>query len=228
MPCVEPRLVFRADAAYLRLRLKAAMCIISLKRRLIESDAAETLASHHIQQVFASTHNPVLKEGMPGGGLTSQDIEEALSQAALIAIAARAGFATSKPEFDRDGIDLTVHGSGEMRPNIAVQLKASVNLTEKDGIIQYPLARRNYDLLRLPSQTPRMLVLMRLANDELDWLRTSQRLLSIRHCAYWLCLENAAATKNKTSVTVSVPTKNLLTVASLQDLMNRSRSGSLL
>jgi hypothetical protein len=163
-----------------------------------------------------------------GTAISSQDVEELLSEALLTAIAARAGFVTSKPSLDRKGVDLTVEGAGGYCPKIDVQLKASVGLTIANGTIKYSLKKRNYELLRRPTQTPRMLVLMRLPKLKGAWLSASTRLLSIRHCAYWMCLEGMPPSKNSATVTISIPTKNLLTVKALNDLMKRSESGSLL
>ena len=60
--------------------------------------------------------------------LSEEDVKEALSRVYVMAVAARAGFDTSKTELDRDGVDLRIHAGGAMRPALDLQLKATVNL----------------------------------------------------------------------------------------------------
>ena len=87
--------------------------------------------------------------------LAGADQKEALSLVYAKAAAARAGYVTSVPELDRDGIDLHVQAGGAMRPALDLQLKATVNLgPPADGRLPFPLKRRNYDLLRIETQIP--------------------------------------------------------------------------
>jgi hypothetical protein len=60
--------------------------------------------------------------------LSTQDRQEALSRAYAHAIAAGAGYVTYVPDYDRDSIDLGFIAAGKMRPNLHVQLKATINL----------------------------------------------------------------------------------------------------
>jgi hypothetical protein len=160
--------------------------------------------------------------------LTDQDLEEALSEAVLRAIAARAGFIVAKPEYDRDGIDVVLCAGGSARPKIDVQLKASINARIVGQEVRYPLEVKNYDKLRGNSQTPRMLVLMRLPRSKTRWLSANEKQFVMNHCLYWLCLKDAPPTTNKKTKTVHIPRKNLLTVSELRRLMKRSQLGSLL
>jgi hypothetical protein len=158
--------------------------------------------------------------------LTSQDHEEALSRAFIQAVAAGAGFVVASLDFDRDGIDCEIKAGGAMRPSIAVQLKATINLGEAiDGMYRYPLNRRNYDLLREPTQTPRVLVVLALPEDEREWLQVSADELVMRRCAYWVSLTGAQETENSRTITISVPEQNRLDVAALRGLMDQSRTG---
>ncbi|MET4595053.1 MULTISPECIES: DUF4365 domain-containing protein [unclassified Sphingomonas] len=158
---------------------------------------------------------------------TTNDIEELLSETLVMSVAAAAGFVTSKPHLDRDSIDLYIHGGGSMRPTIGVQLKASINLEAKGGVIKFPLPVKNYNDLREKTQWPRMLVLMRLPANQNEWLVADKHSLVMKHCAYWVSLEGACATANKTKVTVEVPETNVLTIDELSTLMDRARKGSL-
>ena len=76
--------------------------------------------------------------------LTETSIEEALSEVYVRALAASAGYTTSKPDFDRDSIDISVNAGGSMRPQVDIQLKASINFAARDGNISYFCPKRNY------------------------------------------------------------------------------------
>jgi len=90
--------------------------------------------------------------------LSTSDQKEALSRAYIYAIAAGAGYLVATQDFDRDGIDLMINAGGDMRPSLGIQAKATINLGQPtEGTYRYPLKRRNYDLLRLPTQVPRAL-----------------------------------------------------------------------
>ncbi|MCY4360133.1 MAG: DUF4365 domain-containing protein, partial [Cyanobacteria bacterium MAG APA_bin_95] len=57
--------------------------------------------------------------------LTNADQKERLSLVYVKALAARAGFTTSKPDPDRDSVDLSIYGGGPLRPALDLQLKAT-------------------------------------------------------------------------------------------------------
>ena len=158
--------------------------------------------------------------------LTVPDQEELLSKAYAHAVAARAGFVTAVYEKDRDGIDLRIQAGGDMRPALELQLKATVNLHDVgDNRVAFPLPRRNYDLLRIETQTPRLLVVLDLPEDPLNWTTITVDELVIRHRAYWLNLLGWDETNNETSVTVRIPKQNLFDVDGLKALMEQSRTG---
>ena len=158
--------------------------------------------------------------------LTSQDREEALSRVYARAVAAGAGYATGDCDFDRDGVDLRIHAGGAMRPAVDLQLKATTNLTSAmDGHYRFPLKRRNYDLLRIETQTPRLLFVLDLPAEEDQWLTLTEDELVLRRQAFWLNLRGSEATENQTSVTVRIPRENVFDINSLRVLMDQSRGG---
>lgn len=160
--------------------------------------------------------------------LTDQDREEALSLVYVRAVAAYAGYVTAECDFDRDGVDLRIHAGGAMRPALDLQLKATVNLAEsQDRRYGFRLQRRNYDLLRDETQTPRLLVVLDLPNDETQWMTITTEELVLRRCAYWLSLKGYAETDNSSSVTVYIPKQNVFDVEGLRVLMERSRQGGI-
>ena len=158
--------------------------------------------------------------------LTTADQEEALSYVYVRAVAARAGYTTSTPSLDRDGVDLRIQAGGAMRPTLDVQLKATVNLGRRgDGHVRYPLKRRNYDLLRIETRLPRLLVVLDLPKDEDLWMTVTEDELVLRHRAYWLSLQGYKESANKESITVPIPEGNLFDVEGLRRLMEQSREG---
>ena len=160
--------------------------------------------------------------------ITVQDQEEALSHVYVHAITARAGYTTANYELDRDGIDLRIQAGGAMRPALDLQLKATVNLGEpKGGCFRFPLKKRNYNLLCMEVQTPRLLIVLDLPSDKEQWMTVTADELVLRHRAYWLNLRGHEETTNQSSITVQIPEKNLFHVENLRDLMEQSRGGKI-
>ncbi len=165
---------------------------------------------------------------MTDGLLTPQDREEALSRAYIQAIAAGAGYVVATQDFDRDGVDVEIQAGGAMRPALALQLKATINLAAgPDGTFRYALKRRNYDLLRLPTQVPRLLALLHLPKQQDSWLKVTAEKLVLKKCVYWAALAGLPESENRESVTISIPSANILDVASLRALMEQSRTGTI-
>jgi len=112
-----------------------------------------------------------------------------------------------------------------MRPKIDIQLKASINLSQlQTGDFSYQLKAKNYNDLREVTQTPRILVVLSLPRDREEWLLTSPDNLVIRKSAYWVSLRDFPEITNS-SVAVRIPAANVFNVATLQRLMEQSRSG---
>ena len=158
--------------------------------------------------------------------LTIQDQEEALSRVYAHAVAARAGYSTATPDFDRDSVDLTIRADGDMRPALDLQLKATTTLGEpRDGYVRFALKVKNYRDLIEETQTPRLLMVLDLPRERDDWLTITDEFLVLRRRAYWLSLAGRPETANTDSVTVKIPITNRFDVAGLQNLMDQSREG---
>ena len=163
---------------------------------------------------------------MPDTLLTIPDQEEAMSRAYAHAIAAGAGYVTADYSIDRDGVDLRIQAGGLMRPALELQLKATINLgMANDGFYHFPLAIRNYNLLRIETQTPRLLLVLDLPREQDQWMMVTTEELVLRRRAYWLNLRGYGATPNHDSVTVSIPAGNVFNVDNLHSLMEQSRTG---
>ena len=159
--------------------------------------------------------------------LTMADQKERLSLVYASALAAQAGFVTSVPDVDRDSVDLCIQAGGRLRPKLDLQLKASATLGQPvSGFLRFRLNKKNYDDLRVDTQTPRLLVVLELPSDESRWMTVTAEELVLRRRAYWLNLRQAEDTDQQT-VTVRIPEGNVFDVDGLKALMERSRKGEI-
>jgi Domain of unknown function (DUF4365) len=164
----------------------------------------------------------------PDSVLASTGQEEAVSLAYVQALAAKAGYVTASMNFDMDGIDIEVKAGGAMRPAIGIQLKATINLgLSSEGIFKFPLKVRNYSLLRIPTQVPRILVVLSLPEESKMWIEHTPEALIIRKCAYWVSLAGFPETSNAATVSIPIPEANVLDESGLIELLEKSRTGSL-
>ena len=161
--------------------------------------------------------------------LTDPDQKEGLSLAYVKALAARAGFSTSVPEPDRDSVDLRIMAGGPRRPALDLQLKATADLAEPQaGFLRFRLTIKNYNDLRVETQTPRLLVLLELPQDEAEWMTLTTEELVLRRRAYWASLQQGYdEVVGQETTTIRIPEDNLFDVEALQTLMERSRSGDI-
>ena len=155
-----------------------------------------------------------------------RDIEERLSMAYAHAVAARAGYITAVYDLDRDGVDLRIQAGGSMRPALELQLKATINLgAPRNGMFHYRLPARNHNLLCIPTQTPRLLVVLDLPRDHQQWMTVTASEMVLRNRAFWMSLSGCNETSNDASITIQIPVENLFNVPNLQALMDQSRGG---
>ena len=161
--------------------------------------------------------------------LAVPDQKERLSLAYVTALSARAGFSTSVPEPDRDSVDLRIMAGGPRRPALDLQLKATVDLAEPQaGFLQFRLTIKNYNDLRVETQTPRLLVVLELPKDELRWMTVTAEELVLRRRAYWLSLQQGPdEVVGQQTATVRIPAPNVFDVEALRTLMERSRRGEI-
>ena len=104
-----------------------------------------------------------------------------MSLAYVKALAARAGFLTGMPEPDRDSVDVRIMAGGPRRPALDLQLKATADLAEaQDGFRRFRLRIKNYNDLRVETQTPRLLVVLDLPHDEAQWMTITMEALVLR------------------------------------------------
>ena len=166
---------------------------------------------------------------MTGTLLTVPDQKERLSLVYVKALAARAGFVTSVPEPDRDSVDLRIQAGGPRRPALDLQLKATAALDEPQaGCVPFRLTIKNYNDLRVETQTPRLLVVFELPRDKACWMTVTAEELVLRRRAYWLNLQQGyTEDAGRQTVTVRIPEHNVFDVDALRELMEQSRKGEI-
>lgn len=157
--------------------------------------------------------------------LALTDIEDVLSEVYVSAIAGRAGYTVSKPNLDRDSVDLTISAGGRSRPKLDLQLKGTITLDASSDRMPFSLKVKNYNDLREATQTPRILVVVRLPRDPEQWLSVLPAEMILRHSAYWVSLRDAPETDVEHAKTVYIPTGNRFDIESLKALMDQSRTG---
>jgi hypothetical protein len=155
-------------------------------------------------------------------GMNRTAQQECFGDAFLLAVAGAAGCAVSFRRPDDDSIDWTLSCRLSRRPKIDVQMKTWTGDDGSSDPIRYPLKRKNYDDLILSDVlAPRILVLVTIPQDIEEWMALSVEQLVLRRCGYWVSLVGQTHSENESSVTVSVPRANMLTVDALRELMQR-------
>lgn len=165
--------------------------------------------------------------------LTKPNIESELSYAYIHAVAAHAGMAceVTKRHEDNSGVDARLvawgpfEGGGYLKEvDLKIQLKATVAVPVDDGTyLSYSLKGIDrYDALRDEHYaTPRILVVLFLPHNAIDWLNHTEEQLTMKRCAYWVSLRAAPPSTNKTAETVYLPKANFFNPDGLRALIAR-------
>ena len=161
------------------------------------------------------------------------DIEAQLSYAYLHAVASHAGIACqeARRSLDNAGVDATLHLIKNFGPtaklteiSLHIQLKATATPpSRKNGGLSYFLRETDhYDRLRSDSSLPpRLLAVLFLPPNHLEWLTHSPDQLVLSRAAYWVSLVDAPSTENTSGQTIYLPENQPLSPAGLQDLFRR-------
>ena len=151
--------------------------------------------------------------------------KQQFSLAYIRAIAADVGYKVAAPESDTDSIDGAIMADFGRRPRLEFQAKATTRDILKDDALHFPLAIKNYNELRADVLTPRILIVVLMPQDKRQWTSQTQNELCLRHCGYWLSLEDKPTMANSYSVTVHIPTTNIFNSSQLATLMRKAEIG---
>ncbi len=164
--------------------------------------------------------------------ITVQHKKEALGQAYVRAVIAKAGYNFGKSEFDYcfDGtIKDVIDRGGRYFENgfgLNFQLKSSCDVVFQDGKVIYDLECKNYnDLVFEKTMLPKILVLFVLPVEELDWLNVSPEYLTMKKCAWWCSLEGLPPTENTSTKRISIPDDQVFSPEALIALMEKVKGG---
>ncbi|MFC3798108.1 DUF4365 domain-containing protein [Cohnella sp. GCM10012308] len=165
--------------------------------------------------------------------MIEQHIKEGLSRAYTLAVAHKAGFNCSKPEYDY-GIDGSIKDVQIIRPgryldcgfSIDYQLKCTVNVEYEKDHLKYDLEAKTYnDLIIEDVGTPRILILFVLPSDQSQWLNISTNHTILKNCAWWYSLKGMPPTNNENTIRIRIPLEQILTEHALSELMSKVRKG---
>ncbi len=164
--------------------------------------------------------------------ITVQHQKEALGQAYVRAVIAKAGFNFGKTEFDY-GIDGTIkdviNRNGRYVDScfgINFQLKSSCDVNFENGYVVYDLESKNYnDLVAESSMLPNILILFVLPPNSDEWLEVTPDQLIMKKCAWWCSLEGQAPTTNQASKRIVIPDCQIFSPNALIDLMEKVKGG---
>jgi hypothetical protein len=120
---------------------------------------------------------------------------------------------------------------GEIVPTgfpVNFQLKATTKWEYEGTNVVYDLSARAHRILanREPGEPLAILVLLCLPADDIDWLEGCEDYLLLKRCCYWFRVTDPP-TSNVSSVRIRVPRANVLTPASLRDIMQLARDEAL-
>ena len=121
------------------------------------------------------------------------------SEAWVTAVAARAGFDVQSTRTDDDSIDCEFKSKDQGRARLEVQLKATFTVADTRQTANhfaFPLSRKNYDDLRIPSAelvVPRLLVVLLMPRDDADWIAHGDHFMTLQHGAYYRNLRGLPA-----------------------------------
>jgi hypothetical protein len=158
---------------------------------------------------------------MPISSLPEEEQKQQFSFAYVRAVGAVAGVEVEQRSIDRHSVDLQVEASGGAFPSLGIQVKCTSTNCIRAGAVHYPLKKKNYEDLRVTGLiTPRILVVVVVPPDLNQWTSQNEQALVMRRCGYWMSLEGEPITKNKTVVTVHIPTAQVFTPRALRDILN--------
>jgi hypothetical protein len=164
--------------------------------------------------------------------ITEQHTEESLCFAHIYALAGVAGVnysARKTYDYGVDGQFSAVVNRDNRRIDtgfpLDFQAKATVNWELVDNKIVYDLEAKTYNdfAQRTPAESTMILILLCLPKNRSDWHGTTCDETILRHCCYWHTI-SGKPTSNTSKQRISVPRENLLTPASLNELLVLERA----
>lgn len=156
--------------------------------------------------------------------------QEQFSIAYIRAIVAVAGYALEEIIVDEDSVDCSITQRGNERTfpiieSLRVQLKCTYAHKPNSEDLIYPLSVKNYNDLRRNCINPRVLVVLHIPKNFEEWIQQNENSITLNHLAYWKSIKGMPETQNKDSVSIKIPTTQVITIDTLRNLMNKLANG---
>lgn len=175
---------------------------------------------------------------MSPGELTDNHKMESLSRAYVQAVAGKAGInlALGEREFDY-GVDGTFYRITESAGSLVddgfpldFQLKASTRCGDDGENIIYDMKVKAYNKIvkrnNKSSAVPKILLLLCLPEECIDWLEITQEQLLLRKCCYWSRLVGESIDRDPDStVRIRIPKSQYLSPEWVKNLLDRTEAG---
>lgn len=167
---------------------------------------------------------------VPVGSLPETAMKEELSKAYINMLAGAAGMTVGIWSQDFDCMDVTLSSSVDYSPNrcapkIDVQLKCTgqQSVQRKDHVAWSLDVRTVEKMSKLNRGTPALLCVLVTAADYWDWLHLDATGLLAKSHMYWLWGHDMPAAKmDQQEQTVHLPNTNIVTPASILELMEEA------
>jgi hypothetical protein len=165
--------------------------------------------------------------------ITVAHIKENLCAAHIYAVAGMAGAALGVRHVQDYGVDGqfdAVVSRGKRRIvtgfSLPFQAKATVNWEIEENHVVYDLESKTYNdmVTRTEAESTLLLVLLCLPKDPPDWHVTTAACTTLRNCCYWHLVKGDPVENEKSTKRIWIPEEQLLTPASLQELMEVERA----
>jgi hypothetical protein len=164
--------------------------------------------------------------------LGTKDIESELSYAYLHAVASKIGVGChiSTRHEDNRGIDTQLtcwqkfDGCYREEIDLKIQLKATIKQpADSSSHFSYFFdGVKQYDFLREKTQNQhRILIVLFLPSDSIQWLNVTSEELILKKCAYWVSLKGAPESQNSTGQTIYLPKEQILTPDNLLGIFEK-------
>jgi hypothetical protein len=157
--------------------------------------------------------------------LTTQQRQGLHGEGFVFALASAAGLLVSKAVPDVEGVDWLIGHPGRCgdvrSPKIEVQVKTWSSPRGDDESLRYRMRVQHFNALAGSGfRIPRYLVLVTVPADTEGYAECDARCMRLGHAAYWVSLADCDPIAGDMATTlVTVPRRNLLTAASLVELV---------
>jgi hypothetical protein len=148
--------------------------------------------------------------------------QEFFSHVYVSAIISAAGFNILTPRIDRKKLDFAIQGDYEPC-KINIQLKSTTSAKFSKGNLKFRLDGATYNILRQPSTTLFLLLVVVMPRDIQRWAVMTPNSLELRHYAYWCRLEGSPPISTE-SVTLTIAKEQRFTIEFLRETMQSLRA----